>query len=190
MSRDMGPPPSTSGPTLSSGPILQQGPQMRGPPPVSMPQPHGAPRGMFSPPDGGPRGLLMQPRPQMRPMGPPDHRGPPPLMLQKIERPPGLGGPRPDSPMNDDSEGSSQPPPEEKKPEEMKLPSALEKVLAFKDMRAQEVGLTPEELEQLDKPEGIYEPFHETDYFNRPPGYKTFFMLSSTEQEISIAHKN
>ena len=101
----------------------------------------------------------MQPRPQMRQMGPPDHRGPPPLMLQKIERPHGLGGPRPDSPMNDDSEGSSLPPPEEKKPEEMKLPSALEKVLAFKDMRAQEVGLTPEELEQLDKPEGIYEPF-------------------------------
>ena len=25
---------------------------------------------------------------------------------------------------------------------------------------------------------------------NRPPGYKTFFMLNSTEHEISTAHKN
>ena len=37
-------------------------------------------------------------------------------------------------------------------PKEMKLPTALEKVLAFKDVRAQEVGMTPEELEQLDRP--------------------------------------
>ncbi|KAL4237418.1 Splicing factor 3B subunit 2 [Mactra antiquata] len=38
-------------------------------------------------------------------------------------------------------------------PKELKLPSALEKVLAFKDVRAQEVGLTPEEIEQLNMPE-------------------------------------
>ncbi|XP_060605446.1 splicing factor 3B subunit 2-like [Ruditapes philippinarum] len=50
-------------------------------------------------------------------------------------------------------------PPEERmdrapqEPRELKLPSALEKVLAFKDVRAQEVGLTPEELEQLNMPE-------------------------------------
>lgn len=38
-------------------------------------------------------------------------------------------------------------------PRELKLPSALEKVLAFKDVRAQEVGLTPEEIERLNMPE-------------------------------------
>ena len=38
-------------------------------------------------------------------------------------------------------------------PREMKLPSALEKVLAFKDVRAQEVGMTTEELEKLNMPE-------------------------------------
>jgi hypothetical protein len=42
-------------------------------------------------------------------------------------------------------------------PRELKLPSALEKVLAFKDVRAQEVGLTPEELEQLNMPESKFQ---------------------------------
>ena len=139
-------------------------------PPVSMP--YGAPRGMHPPPDGGPGGPIMPPRPLMRPPGPPDQRGPPPLMMQRIERPPGLGGPRPDSPRNEVPEGPRQPPPDEKE-KEMKLPSALEKVLAFKDMRAQEVGLTPEELEQLDKPEGmpecslIYIAPEKTHFFNQ-----------------------
>jgi len=36
---------------------------------------------------------------------------------------------------------------------DMKLPSALEKVLAFKDARAQEVGLTTEEIEEMNRPE-------------------------------------
>ena len=44
---------------------------------------------------------------------------------------------------------------EEKEDDEMKLAPALEKVLAFKDVRAQEVGLTPEEVEKLNMPEGM-----------------------------------
>lgn len=153
-SRDMGLPPT-------SGPPLPQVPGIGGPPQPGLP--HGAPRGILPPPEGGPRGEFMPPRPPLRPAGPPDQRGPPPLMMQRIERPPGLGGPRFDGPRPDGprlegpKEGPEQgrhPPPEEKEPKEMKLHSALEKVLAFKDVRAQEVGLTPEELEQLDKPEG------------------------------------
>lgn len=67
---------------------------------------------------------------QVRPPRPPEERmerGPPELK-ERIER-----GPQ--------------------EPKELKLHSALEKVLAFKDVRAQEVGLTPEELEQLNMPE-------------------------------------
>lgn len=67
--------------------------------------------------------------------------GIPPLL------PPTQSGDRPLRP----DERSDRGPPQE--PKEMKLPSALEKVLAFKDVRAQEVGLTPEELEQLNMPE-------------------------------------
>ena len=37
----------------------------------------------------------------------------------------------------------------------MKLPQALEKILAFKDVRAQEVGVSPEELEEMNKPKSI-----------------------------------
>ncbi|KAH3853443.1 splicing factor 3B subunit 2-like isoform X2 [Dreissena polymorpha] len=43
--------------------------------------------------------------------------------------------------------------PSQGEPREMKLPSALEKVLAFKDVRAQEVGMTEEEIEQMNMPE-------------------------------------
>lgn len=38
---------------------------------------------------------------------------------------------------------------------EIKLPQALEKVLAFKDVRAQEVGVTHEEIEQMNTPMGM-----------------------------------
>ena len=87
-------------------------------------------------------------------------------MMQRIERPPGLGGPRFEGPRHegprrggpDEGPDEDRPPQSEERgsnePREMKLPSALEKVLAFKDVRAQEVGLTPEELENLDKPDG------------------------------------
>lgn len=37
---------------------------------------------------------------------------------------------------------------------DIKLPQALEKVLAFKDVRAQEVGVTHEEIEQMNTPMG------------------------------------
>jgi hypothetical protein len=37
----------------------------------------------------------------------------------------------------------------------VKLPQALEKILAFKDVRAQEVGVSPEELEEMNKPKSI-----------------------------------
>ena len=111
---------------------------------------------MLPPPDGGPRGGMIPHRPGLRPTGPPEQRGPRPLMMTILERPPGLGGPRPDGPRQEPPDQSRQPPPDDEKdePKETKLPSALEKVLAFKDIRAQEVGLTPEELEQLDRPEG------------------------------------
>ena len=36
-------------------------------------------------------------------------------------------------------------------PKEFKLPQALEKVLAFKDVRAQQVGVKPEDMEKLEK---------------------------------------
>lgn len=38
---------------------------------------------------------------------------------------------------------------------EIKLPQALEKVLAFKDVRAQEVGVTHEEIEKMNTPMGM-----------------------------------
>lgn len=34
---------------------------------------------------------------------------------------------------------------------EVKLPQALEKVLAFKDMRAMQVGVKPEDIERVEK---------------------------------------
>ena len=34
---------------------------------------------------------------------------------------------------------------------EIKLPQALEKVLAFKDVRAQQVGVKPEDVEKVEK---------------------------------------
>ena len=121
---------------------------------------------MLPPPDGGPRGGIIPHRPGLRPTGSSEQRGPQPLMMQRIERPPGLGGlrfegPRHEGPRRGQDEGPDEdraPPSEERErgpnePREMKLPSALEKVLAFKDVRAQEVGLTPEELENLNKPE-------------------------------------
>jgi len=37
----------------------------------------------------------------------------------------------------------------------VKLPQALEKILAFKDVRAQEVGVSPEELEEMNKPKSM-----------------------------------
>ena len=42
---------------------------------------------------------------------------------------------------------------EEKEQKEVKLPQALEKMLAFKDKRAQQVGVSPEELEKIEKGE-------------------------------------
>ena len=40
-------------------------------------------------------------------------------------------------------------------PKEMKLPQALEKVLAFKDERAQQVGVTAEEIESMNALPGM-----------------------------------
>ena len=61
------------------------------------------------------------------------------------------------------------PAPSEEKDEEddseFKLPQALEKVLAFKDVRAQQVGVKPEDVDNIEQGEkGVLE--HETQYLN------------------------
>ena len=59
----------------------------------------------------------------------------------------------PQGPGSDPAQGGAQaqvaPPP----PQEMKLPQALEKMLAFKDVRAQQVGVKPEDVERVEKGE-------------------------------------
>lgn len=43
---------------------------------------------------------------------------------------------------------------QEQQEKEIKLPQALEKMLAFKDVRAQEMGMTPAEVETMHQIEG------------------------------------
>ena len=129
-------PQSTTGP-----PIGQLSSQMgsshmthggQGPPQLGGPQPGNAP--------AAPRPLLaMEPTTRVPPlMGGPILEGrvspPPPLMATEI------------------------PPPDNDEPKELKLPQALEKVLAFKEVRAQQVGVSLEEVEQVEKGNAYKEP--------------------------------
>ncbi|XP_071079452.1 splicing factor 3B subunit 2-like [Haliotis cracherodii] len=140
----------------SSSPAGPPGVPPQGIPPQGIPPhpPQGPPQQGVRPPPmmGGPPGSQQPPPQHGGP--PPQHGGPPP---QHGGPPPQHGGPPPRLPPPQLDDKQSMTPMEQRPPQplpkEIRLPQALEKVLEFKTVRAQEVGVTPEELEHLDKPD-------------------------------------
>ncbi|XP_067680182.1 splicing factor 3B subunit 2-like [Haliotis asinina] len=131
-------------------PVSQPGPPPQGQmPPRPMAMPSSSTTG---PPGVPPQGIPPQPSQPHPPQGPPQQIArPPPLM----GGPPGSQQPPPrlPPPQLDDKQAMTPMEPRQPQPlpKEIRLPQALEKVLEFKTVRAQEVGVTPEELEHLDK---------------------------------------
>ncbi|XP_052106749.1 splicing factor 3B subunit 2-like [Mytilus californianus] len=205
--RPQGPPPNQFPP--------QMGPQGVGPPPRPQnmpPRPQPPPQmgqgqqgpPMIRPPQGPPQSLMGGPPgsgPGGRPPGPPGpptsvqmNRPPGPPTSVAMSRPPGppttVSMSRPPGPPGQPMEKLPPPkfePPEEEKQKEVKLPQALEKILAFKDARAQEVGVSPEELEEMNKPK-VKE---ETEEIDEDIGYETYDIDEETDKpDASKESKN
>ncbi|XP_056020505.1 splicing factor 3B subunit 2-like [Ostrea edulis] len=142
-------PPGTQIPVTH--PPMHQGPPPPGtqtvPPGTQIPVTH-PPMHQGPPPPGT---QTVPPGTQIPVTHPPMHQGPPPPGTQPVSTQP---QPQERPPTSVPIEMEKQPPPqlESGSSKEIKLPQALEKVLAFKDVRAQEVGVTHEEIEQMNTP--------------------------------------
>lgn len=151
-----GPPRPFFGGNFRGGPPLPPFSGPPGPPPVSQPSFNSRPNFNMPPPGQQP----------FRERGPPPlmgNRGPPPPgSFDMRDRPPprqpvegrsgrrdgpagGTSGPGPESQRRTPVSQSNESETKEPAPLEIKLPMALEKVLAYKEERAQEVGVTEEE---------------------------------------------
>ncbi|KAK3587750.1 hypothetical protein CHS0354_042705 [Potamilus streckersoni] len=168
-----GPPPTSAPPGMMPAPGgMMQGPPRPGMQQMMPPQSSGGsnmpPQMMPAMPSPAPSHPHPPgPPPQMSRPQPPPQAQPPHQQQMRLRGPaPQTHGPRPTAPggppRNQAPGGPPQSPDDEdEERKEIRLPHALEKILAFKDVRAQEVGLTKEELEELDKPE--VEPTREDD---------------------------
>ncbi|XP_052697192.1 splicing factor 3B subunit 2-like [Crassostrea angulata] len=133
------------------------------PPQVAMATPLIPPGSMVAPgmmmPGGGQPGLIppgsqtlpVPPGTQIPVTHPPMHQAPPPPGTQPVSTQPPAQE-RPATTAQSDVEKLPPPQLESGSSKDIKLPQALEKVLAFKDVRAQEVGVTHEEIEQMNTP--------------------------------------
>nr|XP_022332731.1 splicing factor 3B subunit 2-like [Crassostrea virginica] len=113
----------------------------------------------------------------------PMHQGPPPPGTQPVSAQP----PAPEQPPSSSpAEMEKLPPPqlESGASKEIKLPQALEKVLAFKDVRAQEVGVTHEEIEKMNTP---MERGKDEEDVSEDVGYGTYDMEEDEEEASKAA---
>ncbi|XP_063426142.1 splicing factor 3B subunit 2-like [Mytilus trossulus] len=181
----VGPPPRPQNMPPRPQQPQQMGPGQPGPPMIRPPQ--GPPQSLMGgPPGSGPGGRPPGPPTSVqmnRPPGPPSggmSRPPGPPTNVSMSRQPGPPG----QPMEKLPPPKFEPP-EEEKQKEVKLPQALEKILAFKDARAQEVGVSVEEIEEMNKPK-VKEEEEEID---EDIGYETYDKDEDEETEKPDASK-
>ncbi|XP_077997203.1 splicing factor 3B subunit 2-like isoform X2 [Glandiceps talaboti] len=120
------PPPAP--PPTQGMPPSQQGPPPRQPPPPPPPSERQQLRPLLPTPD----------RRDLGPSQPPPHHG-----VRGAGQPPVRGPPPPPSPPEEEEEESQK--------KAVKLPQALEKVLAFKDVRKQQIGTTEDEAPEPER---------------------------------------